>query len=550
MRTRQLSFRGAASRPVVLGGIAVAILVLGLIGVKVFFSGKPVVPKPGDSESPEGELAAGTELFANHCAQCHGEKGDGNGPAARFLYPKPRNFGEAKFRIVSTENYLPTDEDLLLVVNRGMPGSAMFPFAHLPESDRKLLVGHVRHLMRSGMEERLRLEAKGRGDEPDAEELSQAVKELTTPGQSLAIPVDLQASGPESLVRGKDIYIKICAGCHGEKGKGDGSQDQHNNDGMPTRPRDFTRGIFKGNRDFKQLYARTQLGMPGSPMPASRGELQPAQAADVVHFILSLSDSAAQAKVDHKRSLVNAKKVASLPDGLEDGPWSSTQAVPIVVSPLWWRDFEDTDLQVSALHDGQDIAIRLSWNDATKNESSLRPEDFEDMAALQLFKGKTEPFLGMGSESGHIDLWQWRSGWQKALVEAEGPLDDYPFDMPIYSQLTKGQEKQLPDFLTARAAGNQIAHGDKNQTAGSLAAKGFGSTTFRPKASQRVTARSMWKDGRWTVVLRRPLSVNAEEGIALAAGDQVSIAFAIWDGAARDRNGQKLVSIWHDLKLE
>jgi hypothetical protein len=30
----------------------------------------------------------------------------------------------------------------------------------------------------------------------------------------------------------------------------------------------------------------------------------------------------------------------------------------------------------------------------------------------------------------------------------------------------------------------------------------------------------------------------------------VSVAFALWDGAARDRNGQKLVSIWHDLTLE
>jgi hypothetical protein len=28
---------------------------------------------------------------------------------------------------------------------------------------------------------------------------------------------------------------------------------------------------------------------------------------------------------------------------------------------------------------------------------------------------------------------------------------------------------------------------------------------------------------------------------------RVTIAFALWDGAARDRNGQKLVSIWHDL---
>ena len=49
---------------------------------------------------------------------------------------------------------------------------------------------------------------------------------------------------------------------------------------------------------------------------------------------------------------------------------------------------------------------------------------------------------------------------------------------------------------------------------------------------------------------RRPLTVPAEGGVTLVAGDRLSIAFALWDGAARDRNGQKLVSIWHNLKVE
>jgi DMSO reductase family type II enzyme heme b subunit len=57
-------------------------------------------------------------------------------------------------------------------------------------------------------------------------------------------------------------------------------------------------------------------------------------------------------------------------------------------------------------------------------------------------------------------------------------------------------------------------------------------------------------DGRWSVVLRRPLTVPPEAGVPLAAADRLSVAFALWDGAARDRNGQKFVSIWHDLHLE
>jgi DMSO reductase family type II enzyme heme b subunit len=73
---------------------------------------------------------------------------------------------------------------------------------------------------------------------------------------------------------------------------------------------------------------------------------------------------------------------------------------------------------------------------------------------------------------------------------------------------------------------------------------------MRPKVSQVVQTKGQYQDGRWTVVLRRPLNVNAQAGITLAPGSRYSVAFAVWDGAARDRNGQKLVSIWQDLQLE
>ena len=46
------------------------------------------------------------------------------------------------------------------------------------------------------------------------------------------------------------------------------------------------------------------------------------------------------------------------------------------------------------------------------------------------------------------------------------------------------------------------------------------------------------------------LQVPPDAGLELGGGDRCSIAFALWDGAAHDRDGQKLVSIWHDLELE
>jgi DMSO reductase family type II enzyme heme b subunit len=33
-------------------------------------------------------------------------------------------------------------------------------------------------------------------------------------------------------------------------------------------------------------------------------------------------------------------------------------------------------------------------------------------------------------------------------------------------------------------------------------------------------------------------------------GESIPIAFAIWNGSEKDRNGQKMVSTWYDLELK
>jgi DMSO reductase family type II enzyme heme b subunit len=43
---------------------------------------------------------------------------------------------------------------------------------------------------------------------------------------------------------------------------------------------------------------------------------------------------------------------------------------------------------------------------------------------------------------------------------------------------------------------------------------------------------------------------DADGGVTLEPGAKASVAFAIWDGGAKDRDGKKLVTIWQDLELE
>lgn len=520
------------------------------------------VAAPAASPAAPAPIAAatGSELYGRYCLACHGEAGGGDGPAARYLYPKPRDFRQGRFRLVTTTNQAPSDDDLMRVLERGMPGSSMFPFAHLPEVERKALVAEVRSKVARGLEDRIRQEAKEFGEEFDPKEFAEALAARTHPGPRLESPSDFPPTGSESVARGAALYRKSCASCHGETGKGDGVQAQQDESGMPIRPRDFTRGVFKGGRDRDQLYARIMLGVPGTPMPSSSSTFTPAEAGDVVNFILSLSSAATADRVEHHRRRVFAWWMTQpFPDDAVPEPvWARTEPTSIVASPLWWRDHGDPDLEVRAAHDRETLAIRLSWRDPTVDSAAIRTQDFPDMAAVQLFKGKREPFLGMGAAGEPVDVWLWNAAAQADLKEyadvdtahPDMAVDQYPFETPSDGPRAHPTDHQAKGFVTAWDAGNPRSDPTRVAAGGSLHAQGFGSLTMRPKVSQAVRAQGRREGDRWVVVLRRPLKSAVEDGLSLAPGERVSIAFAIWDGAARDRNGQKLVTIWHDLVLE
>jgi mono/diheme cytochrome c family protein len=250
--------------------------------------------RPTESK-PIATVIDGALVYQQHCAYCHGSRGDGNGVAG--LNPKARYFGRDKYKFASTKNAVPTDDDLLRVIRHGIPGSAMPNFDQLSAVEQSALVSHLRVLTKAGLRERFRLEAEKNEEDPDWRSIAGRVEKLTEIGDSLTIPIQFAAATPESIAHGREVYVKSCISCHGPTGRGDGPQvkDLKNDtpdkggDGQPNRPRDLTAGLFKGGREKERLYARLMLGIPGTPMPANNA-LPTKDIDDLLNYVLSLSE--------------------------------------------------------------------------------------------------------------------------------------------------------------------------------------------------------------------------------------------------------------------
>lgn len=233
---------------------------------------------------PPAAPADGPALYQQHCAYCHGPRGEGNGPAA--ITPRARYFGFDKFRFATTPNAVPCDDDLARLLRAGIPGSAMPKFDTLTDAEIAALIGHVRLLTRAGVYERWRRRAVK--EEPDDPDLAGAAKKVEAEVQVLA-PVPLPPLPPAvSLANGKKIFDTSCAQCHGPLGRGDGPQEQRTDDGTLIRPRDLTSGTYKGGGRTQDLHYRIFLGVPGTPMPATN-TLPPQDMADLIAYVQSLA---------------------------------------------------------------------------------------------------------------------------------------------------------------------------------------------------------------------------------------------------------------------
>jgi mono/diheme cytochrome c family protein len=255
-----------------------------------------------DSVAEARHLEHGQQVYERNCAQCHGSGGDGAGPAAQYLSPRPRDYRKGVFKFNSTGyGNKPRREDLLRTVSQGVVGTSMPSFERLPKNDLEAVVDYVMALSRRGeLETLLILQADGDGElsAETADELAQiVVDQWRAAGNETVEPATKEPPfDADSVAMGKEIFQKReCYKCHGRDGRGGlagGIEVGKDAWGQTTAAADLTSGMLHGGHRPLDVYRRIYAGINGTPMPEFKNLLanEPESVWHLTHYILDLAD--------------------------------------------------------------------------------------------------------------------------------------------------------------------------------------------------------------------------------------------------------------------
>ena len=366
------------------------------------FAASLALATPGAVYGQQGDANAGKAVYELKCLLCHGEKGDGKGPAAELVLPKPRDFTSGIYKIRTTANKTPTDQDIFRIVTEGMPGTSMPGWAVLPEKDRWNVVAYIKAFA---------------GDK-----LKEAPKKVDLPKEV--------SSSADSIKRGKEMFEAIeCHKCHGNEGRADGPSREELKDewGHPVAPANLAkRWTFRGGAGRTDIATRIANGVLGTPMPAFLDAVEkPEDIWHLTNYIQSLGpESAAPA------TLVT---VTSVKDAIPDDPnaeiWNkiAVNHIPlmgqVIVDP---RNFNPAIelVSVRAVYNDKEIAFHLTWDDPRESKADGK-QTFPDAISLQfppVQPTSTErPYFLMGDSSDAVYLLRWEQGKGVTEASANGP---------------------------------------------------------------------------------------------------------------------------------
>ncbi|MBL6931816.1 MAG: c-type cytochrome [Rhodospirillales bacterium] len=484
------------------------------------------VPSGSMPKATEEFVEKGRQIYIKRCSFCHGLLGDGNGPAADYLDPRPRDFtlGTYKFR-TTISGELPTDNDLFRTVSRGLPSTAMQAF----DSD----------LIKNGLSEEERWQVISyiktfavEFDNPDMDPIKT--------GKTVSLPANMPPFSPELVAKGKEVFLNAkCWSCHGKAGRGDGNKEFRKDDwGFPIRIRNVTHPWkIKGGGDVEQIYLRFTSGINGTPMPSFVKTLSEDDRWALANYIKSL-----QHNLTSQQVLTALTVEGDVPTDPANEAWNNAQPMDMrlagqVIVPPRWQNPSIEMVTIQAIANDRNIAFKLTWDDPFKDikhdvtkelntdeiqkvgifnsyvaANGMIPralDTFRDSVALQFPvkepSGTKKPHFLRGDSSNQVNLWIWNAD----VAEAGG-----------------------------KATVDANARGWRQPP------------KIQKDDQQQVVSQANWDQGQWTMVMKRALTTDDKNDVQFMPGKFIPMSINAWDGSNGEHGLVMSVSSWHYVLIE
>ncbi|MDA8388840.1 MAG: c-type cytochrome [Nitrospiraceae bacterium] len=470
----------------------------------------------------------GKALYDQWCSQCHGTDGKGDGYAANFVFPRPRDFTHGTFKHVTVPTgYPPTDADIALIIRNGNPGTTMPAWKGFSGAQVNALVQYIKKF-----------------SSPDIWQY---------PGKPFTIGSPPSESA-KLLALGRHWYKKgKCWECHGQEGRGDGTKswqprfrdDWHNRiyAADQTAPWDYIDGS-----SLKDIYTTITAGIGGTPMTSYADTVSDTQRWALAYFVRS------EQLKRHLGISLQVSRVKSLPASTSDPLWDKVPyldiplAGQIMFSPRNFMPLID-NVRVRGVYTDSAVEIMLEWT--CKQPSFFHPAG---IANDTVFGPGATPISNATGAGASINTGPSGASALAASVSAPGVSNAVAVIYP------DGARLQLPSKITSGAEKPYFFGGDTanpvniwwwkvSDSGHAVEWNGAGVNTLTEQSRQDVQAIESYKDGRYRLIFKRALNTGDKDDPVLAVGRFVPFSITLYDGRNGEHGDKGSVSSWYYMIL-
>lgn len=472
------------------------------------------IPFPLPASPFPQDTVAGKVVYVKWCAGCHGDTGAGDGSAAHYMLPRPRDFTGAVFKIRSTASgQLPTDADIMRAIDQGLPGTAMPEWkTRLSDRERRDVMAYIKTFSAFFA---------------DTTQRPTPLQFGTAPGG---------ATSAEALRIGRQFYDSLaCRKCHGDQGRGNGpsAPTLHDDAGFPIFAADLSQNWrFRGGGTVEDIYHRLRTGVDGTPMPSFSDLIDQKFLTDEQLWRLAqYAHSLSPEQAPEVRDVIHAPQLAgTLPSSPTDSAWSRIDRywLPLVgqvIHKSRWFAPAVSGVWVRAAHDGKTLVLQVSWDDRSQSPDSGWLE-FTGRALETVATDDSTPPTGA--------LWPDRLAVQFPLAIPEG-----------------ANAMERPYFLMGSATQPVYQwRWTSGAEGGAVAGLARGIERFDAVAAP-LQGQAVYDQGEWHVVFSRSLATaDTSNQLQFRTGRAIPVAFFAWDGSNGESGSRMAVSTWYFLSLD